>query len=334
MARIAVIQTAFPGDVVLSTPVYEALKGESPGCETVAMVRPESTALLKNNPNIDSVLSFDKYGADKGLSGLIRTAAGLKGCDRAIIIQRHLRSAALAYLARIPIRIGYSSSKARFLYTDRIEYRGDKHEVQRCLDLIGIDDNDYRYKPRIFLDDGAKRKAEDLLGSAGVGPDFVVVAPGSIWPTKRYPYFPGLIHLINEEFSLPVVLIGGASDVQLSNTIAESCGKIPHNLTGQTDLLESAAIISRARLAIANDSAPAHIAVAVDTPVISIFGPTVQGFGFSPYSEKSSVVEIGELYCRPCNTHGSARCPQKHFRCMLELQPAKIIEAAKLLLRG
>ncbi len=333
MAKIAVIQTAFPGDVVLSTPVYEALKDRFPGCETVAMVRPESMALLKYNPHIDCVLSFDKYGADKGLSGLIRTAARLKGCDRAIIIQRHLRSAAVAYLAGIPTRVGYSNSKARFLYTDRIEYRGDKHEVQRCLDLIGIGDDD-RFKPRIFLDDGARSKAENLLGSAGVGQDFVVVAPGSIWPTKRYPYFPGLIHLINEEFNLPVVLIGGVSDIQLSNTIAESCRGILHNLTGETDLLESAAIISRARLTIANDSAPAHIAAAVNTPVIAIFGPTVEKYGFSPCSERSSVVDIGELYCRPCTTHGSARCPQRHFRCMLELQPPKIIEVLKLLVRG
>jgi len=333
MVRIAVIQTAFPGDVVLSTPVFEALKDEFPGCETVAVVRPESIPLLGSNPHIDRVLSFDKYGADKGLSGLIRTAARLKGCDRAIIIQRHLRSAVVAYLARIPMRIGYSNSNARFLYTDRVEYRGDKHEVQRCLDLIGISDDD-KYRPKIFLDDGTNRKAEDLLRSVGAGPDFAVVAPGSIWPTKRYPYFPGLIHLVNEELSLPVVLIGGPSDIELSNAIAESCKKLPPNITGETNLLESATIISKAKLAVTNDSAPAHIAAAVDTPVVAIFGPTVQEFGFSPYSEKSSVVDIGELYCRPCTTHGSARCPQRHFKCMLELQPAKIIEAAKLLLGG
>ncbi len=327
MVRIAVIQTAFPGDVVLSTPIFEALKDKLTDCETVAVVRPESRALLESNPYVDHIFSFDKYGADKGLSGLMRTAARLKGSDMAIIIQRHLRSAVAAYLARIPVRIGYGNSSARFLYTDRVEYRGDKHEVQRCLDLIGIGD-DHRYRPRIFLDDKANRRAEGLLGSMGAGPDFAVVAPGSVWPTKRYPYFPGLIHLINEKLNLPVVLIGGASDVQLANAIAESCKKMPHNLTGETNLSESAAIISRARLAIANDSAPAHIAAAVDTPVVAIFGPTVQKFGFSPYSEKSSVVDIGELYCRPCSIHGSARCPQKHFRCMLELQPAKIIEAA------
>lgn len=333
MAKIAVIQTAFPGDVVLSTPIFEALKDRFPGCETVAMVRPESIVLLENNPHIDRVISFDKYGTDKGLSGLLRTAARLKGCDKAIIIQRHLRSAIAAYLARIPIRIGYCNSSARFLYTDRVEYNANKHEVLRCLDLIGSGDISNRYRPRIFPDDEAKSKAEDLRGSAGIGDDFAVVAPGSIWPTKRYPYFPGLIHMIDELLNLPVVLIGGEADIPIASAIAELCKKRPHDLTGETNLLESAAVISRAKLAVTNDSAPAHIAVAVDTPVVAIFGPTVRDLGFSPYSEKSSVVDIGELYCRPCTTHGSARCPQKHFRCMLELQPAKIIEAARSLLR-
>jgi heptosyltransferase-2 len=142
-----------------------------------------------------------------------------------------------------------------------------------------------------------------------------------------------LIHLIDEILNLPVVIVGGEADAPLASAIAESCKRKPHNLTGETSLLESAAVISKAKIAITNDSAPAHIAAAVDTPVVAIFGPTVQEFGFSPYSEKSCVVDIGKLYCRPCTSHGSARCPQKHFRCMLELQPVKIIEAARSLFR-
>jgi heptosyltransferase-2 len=158
VTRIVVIQTAFPGDVVLSTPVFEALKEGFPGCETVAVVRPESAELLEYNPYIDRVISFDKYGADRGLSGLIRMSSRLKGCEKAIIIQRHFRSAALAYLAGIPVRIGYSNSKARFFYTNRVAYVADKHEVQRCLDLIGIDDDENRYRPRIFFNEGVENK--------------------------------------------------------------------------------------------------------------------------------------------------------------------------------
>ena len=330
MRNIAVIQTAFPGDVILATPIFEALKTNDPQCEITAMVRPESTSLLKNNPHINTIISYDKYGVDKGVRGLLRIASKLRGYDKAIIVQRHLRSTLIAYLAHIPERIGYDISSGKFLLTRIIKYRLDKHEVQRCLDLLEINDVD-SYKPKIFLDDETTERAKRILAQYGVKSDFIVMAPGSVWNTKRYPRYSELINLISQQFELPVILVGGQGDRLLANSICEAAIIPPIDLTGRTNLLESAAIISKAKLIISNDSAPSHIAAAVGTPVIAIFGPTVPTFGFTPYSEKSAVVDIGKLYCRPCTTHGSRRCPEQHFRCMLELSPEKIIEAAKSL---
>ncbi len=323
--RIAVIQTAFPGDVILCTPVFEGLKSQYPDWETAAVVRPESVSLIEGNPFIDRIIPFDKYGADRGVRGILRMAGKLKGFDRAVIIQRHLRSALIAYLAGIPERIGFSNSSAARLYTSRMDYAKGKHEVRRCLDLIGIDDRERRFKPRIFIDDLTENRAMGIIEESGIGSEFAVAAPGSVWPTKRYPYYPGLIHLIEKEFNLPVVLLGGSGDIELSRSIAESCKTKPLDLTGRTTLLESAAIISRARIVLANDSAPSHIASAMGVPVAAIFGPTIPEFGFAPYSDNSVTVDIGELECRPCSTHGSVRCPRKHFRCMLELEPGEII---------
>lgn len=328
MSGVAIIQTAFPGDVILASPMFQALKDKDPGCETVAVIRPESEPLLRNNPFVDGIVAFDKYGADKGISGVLKTSSRLRGCQRAYIVQRHFRSALVAYLAGIPERKGYNNTSAKMLYTDRVEYRADRHEVQRCLDLLGIDDADKTYLPRIFIDDEARGKISELLVSEGVSDDFAVVAPGSVWPTKRYPYYPGLIHLIDEKLNLSTVLTGGTADKQLADNVADACKRRPCNLTGCTDLLESAALISKARIVFANDSAPVHMAAAVGTPVIAIFGPTVPEFGFSPYTGKAEIVDIGPLYCRPCATHGSRQCPEKHFRCMLELPPSAIIEAA------
>jgi heptosyltransferase-2 len=330
MTEIAVIQTAFPGDVVLASALFAALKDKFPGCRIVAVVRPESEPLLRNNPSVDSVEKFDKYGEDSGISGIFRLARRLRGCRKAFIVQRHLRSAAIAYLARIPERIGFDNSPARFLYTHRIKYRDDLHEVRRCLSLAEIDDD--KYSPIIYFDDRCKSRVRELLGTSGTVGAFAVIAPGSIWPTKRYPYYPGLIHLINEKLNLPVVLLGGREDMELAQSITTDCKDSPLNLVGRTDILESAAIISKAEIAFANDSAPSHLAAAVGTPVVAIFGPTVSGFGFAPYSAGSAVVDIGELYCRPCGRHGHRKCPEKHFRCMMDLAPARIIEASKSLL--
>jgi len=330
MAKIAVIQTAFPGDVILASPMFEALKRRSPESETAAVVRPECSILLENNPFIDNVIVYDKYGADKGIKGMMRIARKLRGCDEIYIVQRHLRAAITGYLSRARVRAGYAEAAGSALYTRKVKYREDLHEVERCLSLLGPDVG--KFRPRLFPGDDNFAKADEILHSFAVGDNFAVVAPGSIWPTKLYPYYPGLIHLVKKELNLPVVLLGGNKDIKLSEAIVRDSLSAPYNLAGMTDLLTSAAIIAKAKIVIANDSAPSHMAAAVDTPVVSIFGPTVPRFGFTPYSEKSKVVEIEGLYCRPCGRHGSRKCPQKHFRCMLELQPSRIIEAARSLL--
>jgi heptosyltransferase-2 len=160
------------------------------------------------------------------------------------------------------------------------------------------------------------------------------VAPGSIWATKRYPYYSNVIDLVHEQFLIPVILMGGPGDMSLTRSIRDTSVMRLVDLAGQTDLLESAAIISKAKLVISNDSAPAHIAAAVGTPVVAIFGPTSPSFGFAPYSDRATVVEVGNIYCRPCTRHGSKRCPERHFECMKKLVPDQIIRAARSLLGG
>lgn len=329
MRKIAVIQTAFPGDVILSTPVFEALKEKISDCRITAVVRPESVSLIENNPNVDQVVVYDKYGVDKGISGIIRLSRELKGYNQAIIIQRHLRSAMIAFLAGIPERTGFDNSPARLLYTRKIPYKKELHEVRRCLSLV--DSENSAYRPKIYIDEKTEKNAMAAIESNGITGEYAVVAPGSVWPTKRYPYYPGLINLIGERLDLPVVLLGGESDISDAILLEEGCEIRPVNLVGKTSLLESAAIIGGAKIVFANDSAPAHIAAAMSRPVVTIFGSTVKEFGFAPYSDNSAVVDIGDLYCRPCGTHGANKCPEKHFRCMMELQPAKILDAAELL---
>ena len=332
MKKIAVIQTAFPGDVILCLPLFEALRRNEPDAELTAVVRPESVCLLTNNPFIDRVVIFDKYGADKGLSGIRRIAAELRGTDKAFIIQRHIRSALLAFRAGIGERIGYDIAPGRILYTSMIKYREDVHEVQRCLDLIDYENSAGKLTPKIYLDNEILSNAEKLLDDGGIRYEFAVVAPGSVWATKRYPQFEQIIDLIYDRFDMQVILLGGQADKELSSSIALASAHLPLDLTGKTDLRLSAAIMSKAKVVIANDSAPGHLAAAVNVPVVSIFGPTVPGFGFAPFSEQAITVDIGELECRPCSKHGDDVCPRKHFRCMRELKPEKIVDAVEKLL--
>jgi heptosyltransferase-2 len=259
MKKIAVIQTAFPGDVILATPVFEALKEGYPECVLAAVIRPESYPLLRNNPHIDDLIVYDKYGRDKGIRGMLRISRLLNGYDRAVIIQRFLRSALIPLLAGIKERTGYDSGSFSFLYNDKKPYDKNRHEVQRCLDLIDAG-RETRFRPRIFIGNEERQEAEKLLVEIGIKNDFAVVAPGSVWPTKKYPHYPELIDMIIERFNLEIILLGGSGDMEDSRNILENCRHKPLDLTGKTDLLISSAIISEARIVFANDSAPSHIA--------------------------------------------------------------------------
>jgi heptosyltransferase-2 len=325
--KIAVIQTAFPGDVILSTPIFTALIDKYRNCIITAVVRPESEIILRNNPHIDNIIVYDKYDNDKGLRGIIRISRKLRGNDQAIIIQRHLRSALISFLAGIKKRIGYDNAGCRSLYTVKIPYSKNKHEVERVLDLISVDNNEKSYKPNISIDQKTISETDNLLEQITGKSKFAVLCPGSVWPTKRYPYYDQLAQLIKDEFDIPILLIGGKDDFNLFEEIRKKADIPIKNIAGKTNLLQSAEIISRAKFVVANDSAPAHIAAAVGTPVVAIFGPTTEKFGFGPYSEKSMVIDIGMLDCRPCSNHGSETCPEIHFKCMMELKPELILDA-------
>jgi heptosyltransferase-2 len=334
MTRVVVIQTAFPGDVILASPIFQALKSRMPNSFCAAVVRPESVCLLRNNPYIDDIIAFDKYGIDSGLRGMMRIATRIRGYDRAVIVQRHLRSALIPLLAGIPTRIGYDNWTTKIFLTSKVRYNPEKHEVRRCLDLIGESDLRAEFRPQIFLDDSVCRWTDGVLSDKGIKCDYAVVAPGSVWPTKRYAHFARLNDLIYDKLNMSVVLVGGTADKEIAASLTKSVAHLPIDLCGQTDLLQSAALISKAKIVFSNDSAPAHIAAAVGTPVVAIFGPTVPAFGFTPYSENSAVVDIGKLECRPCSRHGSKKCPRGHFKCMVDLSPEKILETGRLLLSG
>ena len=145
-----------------------------------------------------------------------------------------------------------------------------------------------------------------------------------MWPEDN---FARLGQLITEEAESKIIIFGGPDEEAIGKRLAGAIGSNAVNLAGQTSLRESAALIQKCRLFITNDSGPMHMATAVDTAVIAIFGPTVEGLGFFPLG-KSRVIER-EMPCRPCSLHGSRECPKKHFRCMRDISAEDILELTK-----
>ena len=331
-ARGVVIQTAFPGDVILTTPLIRRA-AERLKTPVDVVVIPGAAPALENSPYIRDVIDFDKKGADRGVGGLWRMVQRLKAnrYEVSYHAQASTRSALLAFLAGIPRRIGLRDAPGAFLYTHAVATRGEPHQVERLLQLA--DGAPERREPEIFPSAHDRAAADAILAEAGITGDFVVLAPGSHWATKRWPYFPELARALAAE--IPLAIVGGPGDRADARAISNALGTGTPvaDGVGWLSMLASGHLIKRARLLVSNDSAPVHLASAVNTATLEIYGPTAPIFGFAARAAWSRVVEPDPLPCRPCDKHGPAVCPLVHHKCMREIPIGRVLAEARTILQ-
>ncbi len=330
--RILIVQTAFLGDVILSTPLIKALRELFSDSFISFLLIPETKNILENNPRIDEILIYDKR-KKKGLGSFLKVMAEIRKrkFDLAMIPHRSLRSALLAFLSGIPQRIGFNKSAGSFLFTNRVVYPNSIHEVDRNLSLLSIFKPSLTDKsPELFPSPEDFSYARRLLRDSGIGEKdkIVSVAPGSVWATKRWlpKGFAEVSDLLQSKAKAKVVFLGSEEDRVLCERVADLMKNKPVILAGKTNILQSAAIISFCRVVLSNDSAPVHIASAMKRPVVAIFGSTIPEFGFAPYGTGHTIIQK-KIECRPCGIHGKAECPKKHFRCMREVTTEEVFQA-------
>ena len=316
-----VVQTAFLGDVVLTTPLLSALAAHHGPVDVVTT--PLAAPLLETHPAVRNVIAYDKRGGDRGWRGLRRLGRRLRAerYERAYLPHRSIRTAALSLLARIPSRIGFSGTWS-FLYTDARPKPALGHESDRLLALA--DEAPGAYPPHLRLTAEDERVVADVLAEIDLdgGVPFVAVAPGSIWGSKRWPYYGELARQLAGSAS--IVVVGGPDDVGVGEEIRRAAEggegrRRVVNACGKLTLRQSAALIGQAALLVTNDSAPLHLATAMGTQIVALFGPTVTEFGFGPLRAGDVALGLDGLQCRPCSPHGPPRCPLGHHRCMREL---------------
>lgn len=318
MSGTLVIQTAFLGDVVLTTPLLTRLAEKHGPVD--ALVTPTAAALLTGHPAVREVIAYDKRGRDAGVRGWLRMANALRkrDYDRVYLPHRSVRSAALAIATDCTTRIGFADSPASWSYSERVEPRGE-HETARIASLAGPGP-----VPRtsLGLTEVERRAALEWLEGVGVRREFTALAPGSVWATKRWPGYADLAARLPGS----IVVVGGPEDRDTAlEIVARDPGRI-RSAAGELPLRVSAALIERANVLVTNDSAPLHIAGAVGTRVVAIFGPTVPAFGFGPQGEKDAIAEVHGLTCRPCSRHGPMVCPLLHHRCMKDLAVNEVLD--------
>jgi ADP-heptose:LPS heptosyltransferase len=191
------------------------------------------------------------------------------------------------------------------------------HEVDRNLSLISSFCDKLVNKPCLYPSEKDYKMVDRYKKET-----YVCIAPTSVWFTKQYPS-EKWIELINSLVkSYHVYLLGGKDDWDANELILceTEAGRV-HNFAGKLTFLESAALMKNAFMNYVNDSAPQHIASAMDAPVSAVFCSTIPKFGFGPLSENSTVIETKEnLDCRPCGLHGKKACPEGHFKCATTIE--------------
>ena len=332
MKKILIFHTAFIGDIVLSTPLIKNIKKLYPDSEVTYVTTPAGKAILSNNPHIKEIIAYDKRGKNKGIKGMFSLVEDLrkKKFDIAYIPHRYLRSSLICFLGKIPTRIGYNISEGKVFLNKKVAYRKDLHEVDRLLELLETECQDKKIE--LFPSEKDKEYIDNFLFDKIIeNKKLIALAIGSKWNTKRWPieYFNELIEKLEKIENIQLILVGGNEEKELPVKYSNKT----INAIGETSLLQLAELISRCELIVTNDSSPIHIASAFDTYIIAIFGATVKELGFYPWSEKSEVIENNNLSCRPCGLHGGNECPEKHFKCMLQIKPdlvyRRILEVLK-----
>ena len=350
--RIAVWNTAFLGDAVLTLPLIRTLRAAWPDAALDFYVRGGLAPLFAAQPEIDAVYAYDKRGSARGPSGfwLLSREVAARRYDMWIDAHLSLRSSLMARLSGAPRRVGYAeASLAWWLFTDQVGRRfAERQEIERLLGLLEplnlppavLEDESLRW-PELSLPVDALAEAERLLAPLPPGP-VLGVHPGSVWPTKRWtPEGFALVLRRALEAGACAVVLASPDESDAAREVLRLAGDMGDgrpltraaegpwgtsrllDLAGRTSLPVLAAVLGRLQCYLTNDSGPMHLAWAQRTPVTALFGPTVRGLGFAPRGAAATVMEVDEP-CRPCGLHGHKTCPRGHFRCMRALDPEAV----------
>ncbi len=328
--KILVIKLRAVGDVVLSTIVTKNLRMAFPGAQINYLVEPPGRDIVNANPYINDTLVFNP--ASMTGAGLIRLVRSLR-YDLVIDLFSNPRTALVTWMSGARYRVGYRFRGRAYAYNILVEPRGNLvHNTQFNLDALealGIDILDRKlYVP--YSSEDEMYVFEFLARAFGAGKLVIGINAGGGWYTKRWGLerFAALADILAERFEAGIILLWGPGQLRDVERI-QSLMKHDSFIPPPTTLLQLGALLHHCTLMVTNDSGPMHIAAAVGTPVVAVFGPTnpdLQG----PYGEGHVIVRNERLNCLGCNL---TDCPIGN-PCMLQLSLEEVLNGVELALQN
>lgn len=326
--RILLVRFSSIGDILLTTPLIRALRARHPAARIDAVTKAAFAPLLADNPHLDTVVAL---APGQGIPAL---AARLRPTDYTHRLDLHgsLRSRQLRLL--LPGRWrGYRKhrlARGFLVLTHRNHYPPETPPVpERYFEAAeGLDVTPDGRPPEFGLGGAARAEADAWLHANGVNSDggFVALAPGAAHATKRWPveHWRALAASLAAE-GRSIVVVGGHDDLATAAAVADA---VPGAAVaaGRFSLQGTGALLARASALVSGDTGVMHMATGVGTPVVALFGPTVEAFGFFPYRARATVLQR-DLPCRPCSRMGGPVCPLGHHDCLRGIVP-DVVRAA------
>jgi ADP-heptose:LPS heptosyltransferase len=318
--KILLIRTAYIGDVIMTLPMLKPLKERFSGASITVLTSFGGREILMSNPYVDDILVYEPFWFYARpirdylkFLGLLRK----RRFDITIEARADIRDILfLVFPARSRAKLSYAVGGGSYFLSHVAPYEKLKHKVEYHLDLVrflGCRTDSIEWG--IYLTETEKEEVVRLLQDSGVSAPFICAHPGGRLPLKRWPTYrcAGLYDRMIDRFGLPLVLLSAGSEIGLAGEIAGMMRNKPILLSGKTTIRQLSGVIAKAALLVCNDSAPMHIAAALGTPTVAIFGPS-KSIETRPYGKGHLVIEK-DFPCRwSCD---EVRCKNKnHHACM------------------
>ena len=300
MEKILLIRLSSLGDIVLTTPAIRAIRSHYPNAYIAMLVAKQSADILQHNPHLNEIIHFDRLAKNKDTGEMYRILRILRQRNFSLSFdfQRKFRTELLMYLSGATERVGKG-----ILSTIRVPESGNKHATEHYFDLlhaVGIPTENRQLE--IYLDASERIKASQLFKQEGINDENLTVGlfPGAGWKLREW--MPERFAEIGDKlvchFNAKVVIFGGPNDVELVNYITNTMNEYACNFPGKLNIRELASCIEKCDLFISNDTGPMHIATAVGTPTVALFGPG-NHIRFQPIGDIHTLIRY-DVPCNPC----------------------------------
>lgn len=352
--EILLVKFCCMGDAVLVVPSLRALKQRFPDARVTMLCTPRTLPIFHGSRDLDEVKVFRLTGSKglgefvtAGIPALVRTLRDLRShrFDAIIDFDNYYNlTTFLGFAVGAPVRVGFDppGQSRGHLLTHRVPYSGDRHMVEFYLDLVRAVGADTKDKdPGLSVDPSSTAWARTFLSEAGVPPGqpLVALSPGRSeawhfirWAEERFAATGEALH---RRFGAHVLLVGGPAEVAIAGRMKATLvarGVPVTDAVGRSDLKQSEALLQACDLLVCNDSGPMHLAAAVGTPTLAVFGPA-NHWRWGPYGSAHRVVRR-EIDCSPCLFMGRLGvCPRTELEC-LDVPLERVIAVASEMLEA